>query len=384
MPDVGRVGPDGGTAGASWYPDPWAETGSFTWRWWNGHTWTAHVRHVENHQPRLPSWLSVPVVLALVFTIPTLGYLAVVATVPFLLGLVPILIVWPALAWLDRAEPEPLSARVHAVLWGASVAGLVAVVINSLVELAAGSVAAAVVSAPIVEEIGKAAGIAWMVRRREVDSVMDGIVYAGWVGLGFAVIEDMTYFALAPDDQLVGTFVLRAIFTPFAHPLFTAWTGLAIGRALERGRSPWSAWWGLLLAIASHAAWNGSLALADATGSMAIVGVAALGFFVLFVAAAVMVIRERRREERRLVELAPLLAERYGLQPAEWTVFGHWDSMLAARRSLPRAARQQFDDMHAAMARLAALHERPGGVDPVEEQRLWAQLHRARGVAGTG
>ncbi len=379
-PELGRIGPGGGHAAAGWFPDPWGSTtGSDQWRWWDGHTWTAHTRDAAGREPRLPSWLSVPVLVALVFTVPTLGYLLFANPMSVVLGLVPIAIVWPVLAWLDRVEPEPLAARIHAVLWGATVAGFIAVVINTIVDVAAGSTVAAVVSAPIVEELGKAAGILWMVRRHEVDSVMDGLVYAGWVGLGFAVIEDMTYFALAPDGALVGTFVMRALLTPFAHPLFTAWTGLAIGRAIEAGRPPTSGlWWGLPLAIGSHAAWNGSLSLADATGEGAIIGVAALAFVVLFFAAAIAVARERRREERRLVSLAPTLAARYGLHPAEWEIFGHWDTMIRARKQLPRSARQSFDDMHAAMARLAALHDRPGGVDPVEEQRLWAQLHRAR------
>ena len=60
-----------------------------------------------------------------------------------------------------------------------------------------GETAAIVVSAPLFEEAAKGMGVYWAVRRREVDGVSDGIVYAGWVALGFAVVEDATYFALA-------------------------------------------------------------------------------------------------------------------------------------------------------------------------------------------
>lgn len=71
-------------------------------------------------------------------------------------------------------------------------------------------------------------------RRREVDGVTDGIVYAGWVALGFAVVEDMTYFSLTSiEGDLLPVFVVRAILTPFAHPLFTFWIGLALGRAVH-------------------------------------------------------------------------------------------------------------------------------------------------------
>ncbi len=114
---------------------------------------------------------------------------------------------------------------------------IVALVANSVVAALFGERAAMVGSAPIVEEGAKALGIVWAVRRGQVDGVTDGIVYAGWVALGFAVVEDMTYFSLADvEGALLPVFVLRRILTPFAHPLFTFWTGLAIGRAVHAGR----------------------------------------------------------------------------------------------------------------------------------------------------
>ena len=48
-------------------------------------------------------------------------------------GLVPLLIVLPVLSWLDRVEPEPRSSKVHALLWGACVAVVVASVANAIV-----------------------------------------------------------------------------------------------------------------------------------------------------------------------------------------------------------------------------------------------------------
>lgn len=68
------------------------------------------------------------------------------------LGLVPLALVVPALSWMDRVEPEPWSARVHAFLWGAFVAGGVSLIVNSILGVLAGETIAAVVSAPIIEE----------------------------------------------------------------------------------------------------------------------------------------------------------------------------------------------------------------------------------------
>jgi RsiW-degrading membrane proteinase PrsW (M82 family) len=306
--------------------------------------------------------------------------LAVLSPLAVALGLVPLLIVLPVLWWLDRVEPEPRSSRIHAILWGACVAGLVSGIINSAVALATSDAVATVVSAPFVEEAAKGLGVYWALRRKEIDSVIDGIVYAGWVALGFAVVEDFTYFAVAAaDNSLASVFVLRALATPFAHPLFTSWTGLAIGLGVARRQSiAANALWGYGLAVVSHAAWNGSIVYAEETGNTAAVGIAALCFIALFLAAVVTVITIRSHQQRRFLAAVPMLAGRYGISPAEIQLFGRWREMLAARRRLPRRRRASFDAVHAALARLALLHARPGPIDNADEQRLADQLRRAR------
>ncbi len=366
---------------AGWYADPWRVS---AWRWWDGTAWTPHLHRGAETKPRLPSWLSVPVLLGAVATGLAMLVLLIFSPEPTLigaaLGLVPLLIVLPVLAWLDRVEPEPWSSRIHAVLWGGVVAAFVSGVVNTVVALEAGEAWAAVVSAPIVEELTKGLGVYWALRRREIDGVMDGIVYAGWVALGFAVIEDILYFADAFEaDALIQVFVVRALLTPFAHPLFTAWIGLAIGLAVARRQSVLAnATWGLGLAIACHGAWNGSLAFATETGNAAAIAIAAVCFVALFLGAVVTVILIRRNEQRRFVELVPYMAQRHGLTPEEVGVFGDWQRMLATRRSLPRAQRRHFDRVHAALARLALFYRRRGAADPATEQLLASQLQQAR------
>lgn len=194
---------------------------------------------------------------------------AAMTVVGTVLAVVPLSVVLAGLRWLDRWEPEPRGALTFALLWGAGVAVLVSVLVNDLTWLTvaqvtgdvdAGELATVLVSAPVVEEIAKGAGVLvlFLARRRYFDGVVDGIVYAGTVAAGFAFTENIFYFARA-GDALAETFVLRGLATPFAHVLFTASTGAALGIA-ARSRSRSAAWVafpvGLLLAMAGHAAWN--------------------------------------------------------------------------------------------------------------------------------
>ncbi len=369
---------------AGWYPDP---TTPNTWRWWNGHAWTTFVADgAIQRKPRLPRWLSVPVVVCLPLVL--LGLIVMIVTQPVsvLLGLVPLAIVLPVLAWLDRVEPEPRASKVHALLWGACVAVTVSIAVNTIVAVVAGDIASMVVSAPLIEEGSKAAGIVWALRRREVDGVTDGIVYAGWIALGFAVVEDMTYFATASvDGSLVPVFVIRALLTPFAHPLFTFWTGLAIGRAVQQGRSIFpAAAWGLAIAVGLHALWNGSLAIGEITPDITedvatgVVLLTASLFVLLFIAVTVALVRARRSEQRRFEAMSAFLSARYGLTQIEAAPFRDWSTLLRSRRALPRRSRRAFDEVHAAMARLAMLHERLNDIDPDVERVLQHQLSAAR------
>ena len=372
------------TVPAGWYPDPTAPS---TWRWWNGHAWSTFVADATvQRRPRLPRWLSVPVVVCLPLALLAMIAMVVTQPVSVLLGLVPLAIVLPVLAWLDRVEPEPRASKVHALLWGACVAVTVSIVVNTVVAVVAGDIASMVISAPLIEEGSKAAGIVWAFRRREVDGVSDGIVYAGWVALGFAVVEDMTYFATATvEGSLVPVFIIRALLTPFAHPLFTFWTGLAIGRAVQRGRSIFpAALWGYALAVGFHALWNGSLAIGEITPDITedvaagVVLLTALLFVVLFIAVTVALVRARRGEQRRFESMTPFLTARYGLTELESAPFRDWSTLLRSRRSLPRRSRRAFDEVHAAMARLSMLHERMNDVDPDTERVLQHQLSAAR------
>lgn len=360
---------------AGWYADPW---GSSPWRWWDGWAWTGHVSANRANKPRLKGWLSWPVIVGAVVAVPLTALLAIDSPLSVVLAFIPVCIVAPVLWWLDRVEPEPLEARVHAFLWGATISGVVAGSINTVVFVVSSETWAAVVSAPITEEAMKTLGIIWALRRKEIDGVMDGVVYAGWVALGFAVVENLLFFSDASESEaLLGTVVARGFLTPFAHPLFTAWSGLAIGWAVSRRIAvSLQLVWGLPLAVVTHAAWNGSLAIAE--DNEVILLVAVPGFVLLFAAAGLTVTTIRRRERRHFIHIVPMLADRYGLTPSELAVFGNWRTMLRTRRRLSRRQRSTFDQVHGTLARLAALHHRPGELDVRAEAILVHRLHQAR------
>jgi RsiW-degrading membrane proteinase PrsW (M82 family) len=190
------------------------------------------------------------------------------ATVPVPLYLILVL-------WIDRYEAEPAWMLATAFFWGALVAVFFAFLLNTASDLAvremthsviAGRTFAAVISAPIVEESAKALilFIFFFWKKDEFDGVIDGIVYAAMVGLGFAMTENIQYYGRAVVEaggRLTDVFILRGALAPFSHPMFTSLTGIGLGLARQSANSAikWIApVLGLLAAISMHSIWNGS------------------------------------------------------------------------------------------------------------------------------
>src|ERR1044071_3421987 len=166
-----------------------------------------------------------------------LGFIA--ATIPVPLYIILVL-------WIDRYEAEPLWMLATAFFWGALIATFFAFLLNTtsqgvvgaLSNANAGEAFAAVISAPIVEETGKALilFIFFFWKKDEFDGVVDGIVYASLAALGFAMTENILYYgraALGGGGSLTAIFIIRGFFAPFSHPLFTSLTGIGLGLARQ-------------------------------------------------------------------------------------------------------------------------------------------------------
>lgn len=232
--------------------------------------------------------------------------------------------------WIDRVEPEPFRYKAAAFIWGAVIATSLAIAGSAVFFFAGASdVVMTVVVAPVVEEATK--GLFLLVvllrARKIIHGVVDGMILAGLVGVGFAAVENVIYYVAAYFEgpelfQVSGfaattsTFVMRGLISPLAHPLFTSMLGIAIGLAVAQ--KSWAVRillvvGGYLGSVALHAFWNGS-AVTESWAAFVVtylcMAVLLLG---LFVAIILLRIREMKSMRATLIELS----EMGWLHPAE-------------------------------------------------------------------
>lgn len=260
--------------------------------------------------------------------------------------------------WLDRYEPEPKRLLALGLLWGGFVATAAALLVQGIGGWFVGFTdeQGLAVVAPLSEELSKGLFLFLLLwwRRGELDGVLDGIVYAGMVGIGFAFIENILYLAAAYNgtdgmgpggtEAITGVFVMRCLFSPFAHPLFTTFIGIGVGIAVSTRRR-----WlrivaplvGYALAVTAHGLWNGSTLF----GVKGFVGVYLVLMVPAFIGLLVFAIW-RRRSERRMLTAALIDASNRGLIPA--TDIGWLVDLRARRRS--RAFARQFGGKRAERA----------------------------------
>lgn len=193
----------------------------------------------------------------------------------FIIGFGTALVFASIVYWLDRYEKEPLLLLGCVFIWGAVVAAGSAFIINTLLgvgififtnsevatDLATGSLIA-----PLIEEILKGLAVfgIFLFFRREFDSVLDGIIYAGITALGFSATENTYYiysygFSQSGWSGLFSLTFIRIILVGWQHPFYTSFFG--IGLALARINRDWivkiiAPILGLGMAIFTHAFHN--------------------------------------------------------------------------------------------------------------------------------
>lgn len=258
-------------------------------------------------------------------------------SIGFVLSSIAMTVVVLAYLWLDRWEPEPPRLLVFAFIWGTSAAVVIASVLQIFLEAwlnpgvpdpaeAAGiSPFTLVIGAPVTEEAAKGLFLLLMmtgVRRHELNSLTDCLVYAGLVGAGFAWLEDILYIANGETlaDSLF-TAALRLIMSPFAHSLFTTFFAIGVWYALHK-RSGIAKFGCILLgyagAVTLHAMWNGSSLL----GVEAYFGLYVFWMVPVFGLAITLAVKSRRREQRVVTDKLPGMVASGVVTPNESTWLG--------------------------------------------------------------
>ncbi|WP_299542282.1 PrsW family intramembrane metalloprotease [uncultured Streptomyces sp.] len=342
----------------------------------------------------------------------------------FLVGLglavLPVPLLLTAFRWLDRVEPAPWRSLLFAFAWGACAAALIAILANSFAtrwiatataDPGSADTLGATVVAPVVEESVKAAAVLLLLlfRRQGFRGVVDGIVIAGFTATGFAFTENILYLgnAFGEDQELgtgglgsitVGTFFVRVVMSPFAHPLFTVLSGIGVGLAAQaarghRTRRALLPPLGLLLAMGMHALWNGSGVFGD-YGFYLVYG----GFMMpVFALVTWLALWSRRSELRTLAAEFPAYAAAGWLTPAEPYALAsmrargmardlarHWHGQRDRKRG--RAAARAVAEYESFATSLAALrrdarHRGPAADFAVRERELLHHLWERREVA---
>jgi RsiW-degrading membrane proteinase PrsW (M82 family) len=234
----------------------------------------------------------------------------------------------PALAcaatvyWLDRYEKEPKILLGAIFVWGAVVATLGALVaqlfLGGVMQAAAASeeateLAGGSIFAPITEESlkGFAVLLVFWVMRRELDSILDGIVYAATVALGFAATENVLYlfgqYTESGWGAMLGLFFVRIVLGAWDHAVYTSFIGVGLAMArlsrstALRGLLPLIGWG---VAVGVHSLHNTLAAFAAETPEsgvlMFLIDWSGWAFFALLVLWCIW--REKRMLGRHLAE----------------------------------------------------------------------------------
>lgn len=166
-----------------------------------------------------------------------------IIAIPFL-AVGPMVLYAFLLWWMDRYEKEPLSLILAAFFWGAVPAIIFSLVAQLILDIPifawfgsslAGKLVGASLVAPFTEEPFKGLALLLLSFRREMDTPLDGILYGGLVGFGFATTENFFYFlnalGMAGLGGVLSLALFRAVVFGLNHALFTGCTGLGIALA---------------------------------------------------------------------------------------------------------------------------------------------------------
>jgi protease PrsW len=316
---------------------------------------------------------------------------------------------------LDLFEREPKTMLAGALLWGGIVATSLAVVANEAWLSIMGKVTSPEFTAqwgpafvgPGVEETLKLLGVVvlFLIASSEFDGVMDGFVYGAMIGLGFTVVEDVSYFIIAAAaipgaaDQsgpVISTFLVRVGAGGFySHVLFTGLTGMGFAylvtqRAVALPKRISGAVLCIGAGVAAHAIWNSPVTdfVLNTSGGadpsvlqwIAWATIKGLPFLILLVVLVVLATRSEERSFRAIVagEPDPMVVTDYEMRSLG-SLWARRRARSAARRLHGSRAAGIVGQLQAAQIEYAMIRSRTDSLaDPaLEAQRLKIRSIRA-------
>lgn len=333
------------------------------------------------------------------------------ATVLF--GLHGAFLIW-ILRRLDYLEPEPIALLATALAWGGIVATSNAVranvaadsILTKLYPLTFVQRWGPAIEGPTNEEILKSLGIVALIllARSQLNSVMDGVIFGAFVGIGFQEVENIVYSlnavagagtnALGPVWQV---FVLRGLLSGlWSHAVYSAIVGAGIAYAVLRRDRPMpvrvaAATLGFLGGWSAHFLWNSPLftdVLSGAGGGFGTV-VSMLIKGGLILSALLFIIHFARRSEYRAhashlyrlddVHIAPV-GDIRALRTARSRQVARWNAYVAGGFAGTRAIRRLQRSQADLGAHLVRVDECPGtaSVEYPGIARALAQISTAR------
>mgnify|MGYP004445509219 CR=1 FL=1 len=250
-------------------------------------------------------------------------------TILLVLAVLPVVVLAVYVYVQDKQQKEPVGMLLKAFLFGI-LSILPAILLETVLALFTPGVPVAdglytgFVVAGFSEELCKLVMLRWAVwKSRAFDEYFDGIVYATFVSLGFACVENLQYVCMQGTFmEAVSTGSMRAVLAVPGHFLFGVSMGyffaLARFQPEKRGRHLWKA---LLVPVMLHGTYDALLLIPEGmpSGSEVVAGV----LFVVFLWFDLRLWKIGKRRLARLQQLSSEQAAREAggsLSDLDWNV----------------------------------------------------------------